>query len=378
MIRLSNSAVDKYDQCRRLYKYHYIDKIREDSIGSPLFFGSSIDEALNCLLLQKKKELDEEEKELVKQDPTELFDLKFREIEYNNETLYPMKSLKVRYSTADYDEDILQEEDLVIMTNFLVENNFEDHQNPKEVMKQIKLCIKQDGFISLDDEDKIFYNLSNWLSLRRKGHLMITTYYKELMPQIKEVLSIQKKIELPNDDDDLIIGYIDFVAILNDSKTYICDNKTSSMKYKPDSVKESQQLTIYCEAENVQNGAYFVLVKKIRKIKHKTCRTCKTTTTGREKTCKEGGTGKNRCSGEFDVEVENQIVTQVVQDEISEEQREVVFDSIEEVLFDIREGDFEKNTKDNCFHFGRRCPYFKKCWEDPSDMTGLVCTKEEE
>ena len=53
-VNLSYSAVEKYKFCPALYKYHYIDRIRPIQVGSPLPFGSALDEAFGRLKLDKK------------------------------------------------------------------------------------------------------------------------------------------------------------------------------------------------------------------------------------------------------------------------------------------------------------------------------------
>ena len=89
MVRLSNSAIDKFKECPQRYKRHYIDKLRSVFIGSPLFFGSAVDEALNELLKTKMKSNKEEIR-----DPFEVFHENMNEMEYNKEILYLAKSLK--------------------------------------------------------------------------------------------------------------------------------------------------------------------------------------------------------------------------------------------------------------------------------------------
>ena len=391
MARLSHSSIEKYKTCPRLWYNHYIEKLRDKQIGSPLFLGSAIDEALNALLLKKMKpeNMTEEDKEFLGKCPLELFDEKFSLVNYNKEDLDMVANLKARYSVADFDADLLQEDDIEDMGEFLKENGYEEVQDPILIMLNIKKYIKNHGYIELDDLDQTYYAYCNWLSLRRKGHMMIETYEKELMPLIYEVVSIQKKIELPNGEGDTIIGYIDFEAILfsdeidehgrvPDNFVTVCDNKTSSIKYKENSVKESQQLTIYCEAQELQNAAYFVLNKKVRKTKEKTCKKCGKVTTRAVKKCAEGGTGKNRCNGDFDLKIISSIDTQVIKDEIDEEFTELTFDVIQDILGDIREEAYEKVEQNNCFLWGRKCLFHERCWKDSTSMKGIICTKEEE
>ena len=54
-------------------------------------------------------------------------------------------------------------------------------------------------------------------------------------------------MSIKNDDNDEIIGYIDFIARFKEDpeNIYIVDNKTSSKKYKPEELTESNQLHLY-------------------------------------------------------------------------------------------------------------------------------------
>ena len=125
--------------------------------------------------------------------------------------------------------------------------------------------------------------------LRKKGDMLLRTYYKEIMPQFKECIGIQKQLRLSNKDYDLLTGAIDFVAKMNDGRTILFDNKTSAVKYKDDKIRtEVTQLALYnyilkehnyiskeynhiikdvkCEhIPKIDAVGYIVLEKKIRK-----------------------------------------------------------------------------------------------------------------
>lgn len=379
MARLSNSSIDKFKECAMKYKYHYILRIREELIGSPLFFGSSIDNALNELLRTKMKG----EKDFL--DPKEIFIQSMHKFEYNKEELILPFTLKTQYSMSDFDPDLITGEYYEKLEEYLIQEEYEN-TNPLEIMEQLLKFIRASGFAELPKEDKMFYNFACWTSLVVKGYMMIEAYESELLPKIKEVKAIQVKVNLPNDNGDHITGYEDFKAILVDPEIeMVCDNKTSSRKYKDDSVRNSQQLAIYTEYEDLEYAAFFVLNKKVRKTKRKTCLKCSKTTLKGVKTCPEPidmdkkATGKNRCNGDFSVELICSIDTQIITDKITEEQKEATFGSFEDILYSIKNEDFPKNQKDNCFAYGKRCCYYEKCWSnDPESMEGLVQLPESE
>ena len=52
---LSFSQLSKYATCAKAYDYHYNQKIREKTSSANLTFGSAIDDALNQILKDLKK-----------------------------------------------------------------------------------------------------------------------------------------------------------------------------------------------------------------------------------------------------------------------------------------------------------------------------------
>ena len=105
-------------------------------------------------------------------------------------------------------------------------------------------------------------------NLRVVGEEILKEYQRKILPEIKDVLAVQKKLELKNDDGDKIVGYVDFIAELNDGRKIIFDNKTSSRKYKSDRIQtEGQQLCLYefLNPEKVDGVGYVVMETVLRK-----------------------------------------------------------------------------------------------------------------
>lgn len=226
-MKLSYSGNLMYQECPRKFKYKYIDKIKEKTKSSALLFGGSLDQALNCLLLTKKKNLTEEEQKLITKSPIDIFLQAFSD-----------ESLPIDYSYSDIDPTIFDDTDF--LTNLI------DH------WKTFK--IKDEEFTSYAKR-----------SLFKKAKLFLESYENEVLPQIVEVYKVQTKIELPNEDGDSLIGGLDFTALFNDGKIYVVDNKTTSTSYKDDSASTSDQLAIYSEAEQNENVMYITIDKKLRK-----------------------------------------------------------------------------------------------------------------
>lgn len=314
-IRLSHSSIEKYLTCSMQWKLHYVDKLRSKTFGSPLMFGTAIDAAVETLLLDKKKNLTEEEKHTKTLCPFEVFDNYMISGKINNKEIFYPISTQLDYFKSDCNLSLLNDK---------IQKNIKEIVNIeiKDITEFVKYVQKNEK--SLDQEEKLAYNYICWSSLREKGHLLISAFKNNVMPQIHEVFGIQKKIEL-HDHQDLLVGYIDFIASFVDSPgvKFVCDLKTSSRAYSKDSVKESQQLAIYCEHERIFNAAYIVLEKKIRKKEPK-------------------------------------VRTQIIKGKIKEKLLTSTFERVGDVLENIREKKFEKNF-DACFQYGRMCPYFQLC-----------------
>jgi len=317
-LRLSHSAIDKYKTCGRMFKLHYQDRIRETKNSSPLIFGSALDEALGIMLLQKKDDLTEEEKELSKFTPLEMFEQMMNDCDWSN----------VHFFRSDFDDKLLTEEELKL----------EEHERGK-------------------------------LSLLKKGRMMLDAYEKEVMPKIFRVVSIQSEDELKNENGDILTSKTDFIAEWEtEGNVVLFDNKTSAKKYPKRSVIESQQLSIYSEAENIKQCGYIVCVKQINHVEHKTCKECNFYSVSRHKSCFNTISGV-RCSGEWLIEEKPEVTIQVLIDDIPEETKELVFNEIQRYASYIKEEKFDMNH-DSCFQYGRKCPYYDYCRE--GSMKGLI------
>jgi PD-(D/E)XK nuclease superfamily len=333
-MKISHSAKNMYVECARKYKYHYIDRLRPNRQFSALFFGSALDEAFSALLLQKKKVLLDEEKALLELGAVPAFLAKMANPQLNGEDFDVAKSPKVEYYKSDFDADLITKDDLEhfagefpeLKGSFLL---FRD--------KCSERIGKKSAISVLKEEDLVIYNYMTWYSLVKKGKLMIEAYEQQIMPQIAEVFSVQKRIAIESEQGDVIGGLIDFTASFVDdpSSVYVCDNKTSSKKYEANSVAESDQLATYCEAENTNKAAYVVIEKKLYKkapIIH----------------------------------------TQIVKDTISEEKFVTTLESFADTIDNVIAGKFPKN-EDACFAYGKLCPFAGICKYNKSvEESGLI------
>jgi hypothetical protein len=324
-ISVSFSALDCFEQCSEKYRLKYVERLSSDKIPSPLFFGTAIDEALELLLLKKKVELTERELDLLLNETAySIFDKQMRE---QNGQLLESNPL-CEYFYSDFDANVLKAQDLAYLIK-----RYPAIQDFSEFFEQCKAILKAKR--QLKPAQKIAYNNLCWLSLYRKGEMLIAEYEANILLQIGEVFEIQKEILLENESGDKLRGKIDFIASFKDDPNtrYICDNKTSSEPYKADSVANSTQLAIYCEAENSHRAAYVVLEKKIRLTDPKTR-------------------------------------SQIIKDEITEEHKQKEFDKVEEKLNNIAQAVYQKKSNPKeCWAYGKPCEFYGICWK--GDMNGI-------
>ena len=306
--KLSNSSIDKYVECSLCYKLHYIDRIRPIRTKSALLFGGVLDTALNDLLLNK---------DLVK--AKEIFIKLWTEIDVNT----------TDFSKSDLDQEL------------------NDFFQPKDSLYKL-----------VNDVN------SSWQSLLNKGILFIDQYYKEVLPKIKKVLSIQEPVSLKNDDGDEISGFLDLIVEWEDGKTYLLDNKSSSVRYEEFSAKMGQQLPLYYyivkEKYKLDGVGYIVLNKKINKNKVKKCKICAQICEGTFKTCPNTvimPASGVRCGGEFDITINPSVDIQYVFNQVAESDEKRVLDKFDEVNYNVSNGYFATEHSDKKNKFFQYCPY---------------------
>lgn len=360
-MKLSHSGINTYTTCGHSYKLQYVDKIVSKYKGSALYFGSAIDEALNYMLLNKddKNVLD---------DTILIFEEHWRvNIDKNGVKTEMENNPFILYSKWDFEPDLLEKSDWSIL--------FKNAKDPFGFRKEIEEKLKTVNFEDLDVVEQSFYNLGTWLCLKRKGAILLKAYYEQLIPNIKEVIAVQKTYSLVDENGDILNGVIDFVCRLNDGTIVVADNKTSSLEYENDSVKTSTQLSLYkrvlnifnedpnneWKVGNIENAAYFVVSKKLIKNVTKTCVRCGHIGEGSHKTCDGTNEEGERCGGDWEKVKSFHANTQLIVDTIPETVQDMVLENADNIKNMIKQEIFPKNFSSCNGKFGR-CQYFDLCW----------------
>lgn len=365
-MRLSFSQISKYGQCPRSYKLYYVDKLRERSATAFLAFGSAMDEALNAVLRDLKKN------KSVTVDYKAAFDECWQTVEVNKKKHSLMDCTLVGYAKTDFVEDLLTSDDRRFAKAKLVEYGVEEADSYTILKNQLEEERSRRATVYFADNRHKALNMLNWLSMRRKAHLMLEAYVRDIVPKIESVTAIQKQVELKSDCGSSLVGYVDaIVRFKGDTEDTVVDNKTSSSPYAEDQVKLSQQLSLYTYALGLKKAAYAVMQKNIRMNREKTCSVCSFQSTGAHKTCNNTVDGK-RCNSAWDEVVRPEAVTQLIVDTIEEQTQHVVVDNIAEVNDAIAANVFPKNLSACKNIYGNPCPYMNACWKNQTDYLEKV------
>jgi hypothetical protein len=361
-IKISHSRINEYISCSQRYKYKYVDKLQPISKNASLFFGSAIDLAIQSYLKDPQS------------DYMKVFETNWkRGHNSNNRWIWLYNSLEIDYSYRDYDPDLLTKEDEIKANDALKELNPGYTGTFQDYMEEVTNNKKQRAYRHFSDNEKRYFNRLSWLSMNRKGQLMIKAFIDDIAPKIDKVLMVQKRIDLKSNNGDALTGYVDMVLDIKEMGTIIFDLKTASMPYENLETMISQQLGIYAAVLgpeiNSYKVGYIVLLKNIKKEKIKTCKSCHFRGEGSHKTCnnliydKKGS--KVRCNGGWEITINAKAETQMLVDELSESNRDAILNTVGEVTHAIKEGIFFRNSQ-SCLSYGG-CPYLDYCYKGKMD-----------
>lgn len=350
MTKLSHSKISKYLLCPKSYKYHYIDKLKPITHSGALYFGSAIDKALNELLMPT-----------LGQSPEDIFLAEFSKDDRKSD-------INVVYANSDFDEDLMTSDDYHQVDTLLKSMGVSlSHKMILVEFKKLKSQKMNEGLDSFNDNQKSFYNLMNYLSMVRKGLLMIRDYRIKILPTIKKVIDVQIEINHKLNEETVINGFVDFIALTNDDKLVLFDNKTSGIAYESDAVLNSPQLALYKEAVNkmypdlnIEYAGFIVMRKNIAKNTIKTCVSCGHIGEGRHKTC-DNIISDKRCGADWEEVIKPETNFQVLIDKIPQMYKDIVIDNYKDVNDGIKKEVFPRNLSRCQDTYGGDCVYRRYC-----------------
>ena len=311
-IKLSFSAVDDYLACSEMYRLKRIEGWSSELYNTPLWFGSAIDAASEIIFKTKMKDSEKSNKTY-----QQAFIDKITNSKYLKKDIYIPTSTKVKYSKADIQLELL---------------TVEDKRQIKEYAKELGYDIVVEKYVKYfqsqkdhENDETSLYNFIAWHSLKNKGLMLLDLLNDWTQKEIKEVHSIQRKFVIENELGDTFTGLLDLEATLvKDNTKRTLDLKTATnpnTQYPDDCISTSMQLHGYSQDTQKEVG-YIILDKSIRKREPRTR-------------------------------------MKVILGEVTDEMLDETFDTIDEVLYNIKQGIFEKNTE-SCFRYGK-CMYYDLC-----------------
>lgn len=363
MTKLSHSSVSRYLKCPESYKLHYVKKLRPTVTSAALAFGSALDEAFNSLLLKDGK------------DPFEVFLARW-ENGWINKTLVDLPmSTQIVYANSDFDADLFKPSDIEKMNQAALHLGLSKEANSEHPLALYEECVtykKQSAHRHFRKEENQYLNYCNWLCMIRKAELIIPAYKEQVVPKIKRIISVQKTLELLNENGDSVTGVIDIIAEWEDGNIYVLDNKSSSRLYDEDAVETSEQLALYGLSENINKAGFIVYLKAIQKNKKKICSKCNYDGSGgKHKTCANEINGK-RCGGEWTETVYPKAVIQILLGDVNPNMENMVLDNFNVINNLIKQGVFFKNTNSCKSWYGGDCPYLNFCMKNKTDNLEIV------
>lgn len=322
-VNLSYSAVSTYLSCGEKFRLERIEKVPTDLCRSPLFLGKSVDQASEVIFCDKINDFGQyqeySEERLVK-----VFAHALTYVNFNNSIIDARYHPLVRYSKADLDLRLLEQEDIDKIVARSKELEFEDFD--RETMEEFVSYIQGIKY-GVDDLDQLLYNYIGYHCLYRKGLLLLKALKDWSDKNVKETISVQRYFEIVNENGDKYRGLLDLEAILYNREGIITlDLKTASnavAQYPDNVIDTAMQLHSYAEVGS-KNVGYVVLDKSIRVNEPK-------------------------------------VRIREIYGYVTDDMLDKTFDIISNVLDNVKAGNFPKNP-DSCFEWGSRCAHYNKCF----------------
>ena len=369
-LKLSNSQRDLYLQCGRKYYYRYIRKMRPKAKGSALFFGGAFDHACEGLLEHR--------------------DLAKAKISFTERWMAQEGNLNCKFAKNDYIDKILKPEDLLRLKLCVDNLNHSkakaDYQRHKDILKLVQDIKKmgENSFLrELTSEEDQFLHFANLLCMNRKGHLMLESFNKNILPHLTQIVGTQVEIDIKHPDGHKITGFIDLIAkmagyklpsgrTLTNDDILVLDVKSAGATYwaKLDDLTMSDQLDTYLISDAVQNIkatnliGYLAVSKQISTLEESICSSCGHKKTTSHKTCNAEVQGK-RCGGTWDVRQEYYCDAKIVVGERDLNQAAAMLEDYTDVLTGVTSQVFPRN-RSACNAYNSFCEYIEICGKCPS------------
>lgn len=362
-MRSSYSQNNTYKKCPSHWAWKYIHKLQSPVEGASLYFGSAVDDAVMAMLKGQT-------------DYINLFKNKwYATTDFKNNPIPVFDNPNITYSYNDFDPYVLKDKDHEQLIDWAMELGVEAlGADGVEIYKAIAK-LKKNPYKHATTNQLGYFNRASWLSMKRKGEVLITSFKEQFYPKITKVHATQIPGFIKDENTgDMIQGFLDMIVEVEGyDKPIIIDLKTSANPYTEAQLDHSDQLTLYAAMKgkeyNTDLVGYVVLCKNIPKVSNATCVDCGHTKTGRHKTC-DNVINDARCSGEWAESKKLAPEVQVLIQKKGQQEINNMLLDIGNIVHAMKEGIIYKNT-DHCKNwYGGVCPYFNACHKN--DLTGLT------
>lgn len=359
--RTSYSQNSTYISCPQHWDFLYNQKYRSAAEGASTYFGMAVDVAIRALLEGDAKYV-------------QMFYDRWENAFENGKAKPVYGNDNIVYSHYDFDEHVLDQADKTTLQQWAAELNLGPSVDPISLFKSVAAA-KKNPYKKISKEELSYFNRASWLSLKRKGKILIESFRTQFQPKIKKIISIQEygKIEDPN-SGDAVVGFIDMILEIDGySKPIIFDLKTAASPYTQENIELTDQLTTYAAMKGVEHNTdlvgYIVLCKNIPKEKVSLCANCGHTKSTRHATC-DNVINNARCGGQWNETIALRPEVQVLVEKKSPEQVNAMLQDVSNIVLAMKQRIIYKNTSKCHNWYGGKCPYFNACHKN--DFTGLI------
>jgi hypothetical protein len=335
--------------------------------GASTFFGSAIDAGVTAMLEQNPDFL------------KVFYDRWNKAFNFGKSTVI-FDNPDIVYGNKDFDSDVLEAKDEPQMVTWATQLKLAPGTNKEQCIALFKDIAnkKKNPYKSVTKDEMIYFNRMCWLSMKRKGKILLSSFQQQFMPKVKRVISTQGRAQIQDPNTgDTITGFIDMVLEIDGyDKPVIFDLKTAAKPYTQQDIDLTQQLTLYAAMKggeyNTDLVGYVILSKDIQKNQISTCKSCGHIKTSSHQTCNNTIAAK-RCGGEWDEKTTLEPQVQVLVEKKDSNQINDLLMDYGNIILAMKQEIVYKNTSKCNNWFGSQCPYFNLCHK--GDATGLTKKK---
>lgn len=357
-IKTSYSQNNTYTQCSKHWHLLYREGWEGTTEGASTYFGSAIDAAVGAMLEGK-------------QDWLQIFNDRWMKSWNFGKSVVIFDNLNIVYSYKDFDADILDDSDLTTLMTWANHLNL-NCSSGLTLYKEI-VAKKKNPYKKLTQEESIYFNRAAWLSLKKKGKILLDAFHTQFYPKITKVVATQQKADIKDQTTgDSITGFIDMVLEIEGyDKPIIFDLKTAGQPYSQEDIDLTQQLTLYSAMKsgeyNTDLVGYVVLSKNIPKITVSTCKTCGSKKQSTHSTCNALDANGKRCKGEWDEKITVNPEVQVLVEKKTEQQVNDLLLDYGNIILGMKQEIFYKNTSKCNNWYGSPCVFYDVCHKNSYD-----------